>query len=105
MNVRKPVDYSAMFAALDSLMKVFLTQMELYCEIGKLVSARPEKGAAVAAAEYLSMVWLDQGGAAGENPSRRLSGKRAEYHFGSRRACGAGLCFTKYQRPSGFLST
>ena len=55
MNVRKPVDYSAMFAALDSLMKVFLTQMELYCEIGKLVSARPEKGAAVAAAEYLSM--------------------------------------------------
>jgi len=57
MNVRKPVDYSAMFAALDSLMKVFLTQMELYCEIGKLVSARPEKGSAVAAAEYLSSTY------------------------------------------------
>ena len=31
--------------------------MELYCEIGKLVSARPEKGAAVAAAEYLSKAY------------------------------------------------
>lgn len=27
--------------------------MELYCGIGRLVSGRPEKGAAVAAAEYL----------------------------------------------------
>ena len=50
MNVRKPVDYSAMFAALDTLMTADLPQMELYCEIGRLVSGRPEKGAAVAAA-------------------------------------------------------
>ena len=53
MNIRKPVNYSAMFATMDLLMKASLPQMELYCEIGKLVSARPEKGAAVAAAEYL----------------------------------------------------
>ena len=53
MNVRKPVDYSAMFAALDTLMAADLPQMELYCEIGRLVSGRPEKGSAVAAAEYL----------------------------------------------------
>lgn len=53
MNVRKPIDYSALYAALDALMAVALPQMELYCKIGKLVSARPEKGAAVAAAEYL----------------------------------------------------
>lgn len=59
MNIRKPVNYSATFAALDSLMKASLPQMELYCEIGKLVSARPEKGAAVAAAEYLGKTYPD----------------------------------------------
>lgn len=31
-----------------------LPQMELYCEIGRLISGRPKKGAAIAAAEYLS---------------------------------------------------
>ena len=53
MNVRKPVDYSDMFAALDTLMAAELPQMKLYCEIGRLVSNRLEKGAAVAAAEHL----------------------------------------------------
>ena len=43
MNVRKPVDYSSMFAALDTLMAEDLPQTELYCEIGQLVSGRPEK--------------------------------------------------------------
>lgn len=51
MNVRKPVDYSAMFTALDTLMAEDLPQTELYCEIGRLVSSWPEKSAAVAAAE------------------------------------------------------
>ena len=54
MNVRKPADYSALFATMDKLDAAALPQMELYCEIGRLVSSRPEKGAAVAAAEYLS---------------------------------------------------
>ena len=53
MNVRKAVDYSAMFAALGFVMDADLPQMELYCEIGKIVCARSEKGAAVAAAEFL----------------------------------------------------
>lgn len=53
MNVRKPVDYSTMFAALAKLIAAELPQMKLYCEIGRIVSSRPEKGAAVAAAEYL----------------------------------------------------
>ncbi len=53
MNVRKPIDYTVLFAALDTLMGADLPQMELYCGIGRLVSGRPEKGAAVAAAEYL----------------------------------------------------
>ena len=51
MNIRKAVDYSTMFATLESVMKADLPQMELYCEIGKAVCAHSEKGAAVAAAE------------------------------------------------------
>ena len=53
MNIRKPTDYSTMYAALDELMAANLPQMELYRGIGRVVSGRPEKGAAVAAAEYL----------------------------------------------------
>ena len=34
MNIRKPIDYSVMFAALDTLMTAELSQMKLYCEIG-----------------------------------------------------------------------
>ena len=45
--------YTAMFTTLDTLMAVQLPQMELYCEIGRVVSGRSEKGAAVAASEYL----------------------------------------------------
>ena len=37
MNIRKAVDYSAMFAALEAAMDADLPQMELYCEIGKIV--------------------------------------------------------------------
>lgn len=31
MNIRKAVDYSTMFATLESVMKAYLPQMELYC--------------------------------------------------------------------------
>ena len=57
MNIRKPTDYTAMFAALDTLMAAQLPQIELYCEIGRLVSGRAEKGAAVAASEYLQAAY------------------------------------------------
>ena len=77
MNVRKPVDYSAMFEALDTLMAADLPQMELYCEIGQLVSGRPEKGAAVAAAEYLCAAYSD---ASGFSP-RNLRRMREFYRF------------------------
>ena len=53
MNIRKNVDYSEMYAALDQTMAVRMLQMELYCEIGKAVCQQREKGAAVAAAAYL----------------------------------------------------
>ena len=57
MNIRKPTDYSTMFAALDAAVAAQLPQMELYCEIGRVVSGRVEKGAAVAASEYLQAAY------------------------------------------------
>ena len=57
MNIRKPVDYSTLFSKLDKLVAEQLPQMELYCEIGRLVSGRTEKGAAVAASEYLQAAY------------------------------------------------
>ena len=57
MNIRKPTDYTAMFAALDAAVAAQLPQMELYCEIGRVVGSRAEKGAAVAASEYLQAAY------------------------------------------------
>ena len=57
MNIRKPTDYTTMFAAQDTLVAAQLPQMELYCEIGRVVSGRSEKGAAVAASEYLQAAY------------------------------------------------
>ena len=57
MNIRKPTDYITMFTTLDTLMAAQLPQMELYREIGRVVSGRSEKGAAVAASEYLQAAY------------------------------------------------
>ena len=57
MNIRKPTDYTTMFAALDAAVAAQLPQMELYCEIGRVVSGRVEKGAAVAASEHLQAAY------------------------------------------------
>ena len=62
MNIRKNIDYSEMYKALDDLMAKELTQMELYCEIGKAVCQRSEKGAAVMASEYLNKHYPDAKG-------------------------------------------
>ena len=59
MNVRKNIDYSKMYEALDNLMARNLPQMDLYCEIGKAVCQRTEKGAAVMASEYLNKCYPD----------------------------------------------
>lgn len=59
MNIRKNIDYSEMYDAIDSLMEKELPQMELYCEIGKAVCRRTEKGAAVMASEYLNKQYPD----------------------------------------------
>ena len=70
MNIRKAVDYSTMFAELESVMEANLPQMELYCEIGKIVCARSEKGAAVAAAEFLKEQYPDMTGFSPRNVRR-----------------------------------
>ena len=44
MNIRKPTDYSLLFSELDRLMAEQLSQMELYCEIGRVVSGRERSG-------------------------------------------------------------
>ena len=77
MNVRKPTDYSVLFATLDALVAANLPQMELYCEIGRLVSGRPEKGAAVAAAEYLHGAYPDIPGFSPRNLRRMRDFNRA----------------------------
>lgn len=73
INDRKPSDYSALFWVLDELMEARLPQMEPYCGIGRLVSDRPEKGAAVAATEYLHGAYPDAAGFSPRN-LRRMRG-------------------------------
>ena len=62
MNSRKPVNYSMMYAAIDDLMLSEMEQTKLFCEIGKVIDERPEKGAAVAAAEYINVAFPDRSG-------------------------------------------
>lgn len=53
MNIRKPVDYSELFVAVEQAVCAGVPQMDLYRELGRLVSERPEKGTAVAVSERL----------------------------------------------------
>lgn len=62
MNIRKNIDYSELYEALDMLMTQRLPQMKLYCEIGKAVCRRTERGAAVMASEYLNKRYPDMKG-------------------------------------------
>lgn len=59
MNIRKRVDYSEMYNKLDKAVESGCGQMQMYTRIGNAVNAREEKGAAVAAAEYLQERYPD----------------------------------------------
>ena len=59
MNIRKNIDYSEIYEALDNLMEQQLPQMKLYCEVGKVVCRRTEKGAAVMASGYQNKQFPD----------------------------------------------
>ena len=52
MNVRRPVDYGTMYRELAAILARNLPQMDEIYAIGKVIRQRPEKGAAVAAAEF-----------------------------------------------------
>ena len=70
MNVRKPVDYGTMYRELTAILRQNLPQMiEIYA-IGKTISQRPEKGAAVAAAEFLQTNFPDRAGFSPRNVRR-----------------------------------
>ena len=59
-----------MYAELDQLMTEAMPQVELYFEIGRAVSTRVEKGAAVAASEYLQAAYPDATGFSPRNLRR-----------------------------------
>jgi len=70
MNVRKPVDYSTMYRELAAILAQNLPQMDEIHVIGKAISQRPEKGAAVAAAEFLQANFPDRTGFSPRNVRR-----------------------------------
>lgn len=77
MNIRKSIDYCEMFAALDHIIETEMPRMEQYYEIGKAVSRRTEKGAAVAAAEYMAKKYPDVQGFSPRNLRRMRDFYRA----------------------------
>ena len=70
MNVRKPVDYGTMHRELTAILTQNLPQMDEIHAIGKTISQRPEKGAAVAAAEFLQANFPDRTGFSPRNVRR-----------------------------------
>ena len=70
MNVRKPANYGTMYRELTAILAQNLPQMDEIYAIGKVISQRPEKGAAVAAAEYLQANFPDRSGFSPRNVRR-----------------------------------
>ena len=70
MNVRRPVDYGTMYRELTAILAQNLPQMDEIYAIGKTISQRPEKGAAVAAAEFLQANFPDRTGFSPRNVRR-----------------------------------
>ena len=70
MNVRKPVDYGTMHRELTAILAQNLPQMEEVYAIGKVINQCPEKGAAVAAAEFMQANFPDRTGFSPRNVRR-----------------------------------
>ena len=70
MNIRKIIDYADMYTRIDESMQAELPAMARYFAIGQAVAERPEKGAAVAAAEYIQKNWPDAKGYSPRNLRR-----------------------------------
>ena len=87
MNIRKPVDYGTMYRELTAILAQNLPQMiEIYA-IGKAISQRPEKGAAVAAAEFLQANFPDRTGFSPRNVRRNVVIMEAELTRAQRISC------------------
>ena len=70
MNIRKPVDYTDLYAQLETALCRNKKQMDQYAAIGKAVALRSEKGAAVAAADYLREAYPELSGFSPRNLRR-----------------------------------
>ena len=70
MNVRKPANYGTMYRELTAILTQNLPQMDEVYAIGKVINQRPEKGAAVAAAEFLQANFPDRTGFSPRNVRR-----------------------------------
>ena len=70
MNIRKNIDYSSLYDKIDRVLAADFSQIELYLEPGRLVSGKPEKGAAVMAAEYITANYPDRTGFSPRNLRR-----------------------------------
>ena len=70
MNVRKLVDYGTMYQELTAILAHNLPQMDEIHVIGKAISQRPEKSAAVADAEFLQTNFPDRTGFSPRNVRR-----------------------------------
>ena len=70
MNVRKPADYGTMYRELTAILAQNLPQMDEIFAIDKVICQRPEKGSAVAAAEFLQANFPDRAGFSPRNMRR-----------------------------------
>lgn len=84
-----------MYAALDSAMEKNLSQVELYYEIGRAVCQRTEKGAAVAAAKYLSEHYSDVQGFSPRNLRRMRDFYRVYENHPALQAVAMQVCWTQ----------
>ena len=85
MNVRKPVDYGTMYRELTAILAQNLPQMEEVYAIGKVINQRPEKGAAVAAAEFFQANFPDRTGFSPRNVRQMRWQEMSENGIWSRR--------------------
>ena len=85
MNVRKPVDYGTMYRELTVILAQNLSQMDEIYAIGKTISQRPEKGAAVAAAEFMQVNFPDRTGFSPRNVRQMRWQEMSENGIWSRR--------------------
>ena len=85
MNVRKPVDYGAMYRELSAILAQNLPQMDEIYAIGKTISQRPEKVTAVMAAEFLQANFPDRTGFSPRNVRQMRWQEMSENGIWSRR--------------------